>query len=379
MVFQWRGPGRSEGLSSDTLFSTSPTSPSSLVVPVCSKYSEDSCGIPSPIKISQGIFKTDCNESNLPSYPLTAYPDILSSPGVVCVDRTLWEDFLLTMTEFFHDVKHRNSPASRSALSSTWIGDFIAANRHTIYLHEDLVLTFDLAATRVTDFETSLVEHVNTVLKQFLYKYRQELQIPPENISSYIYEDGIYSLDGVLNLVRDTDRWRAFVCIDNYNAPYLAGGDNTEIDRHLGRFLVGPLSCFLDYLRPGLIMGTGDKPDPRISMYHSRPNVWESIATDLTEHEMLEGAFGFTPEEIHELAREFKVQGVESGLEARSFGSGLETVYSMRGAGGNRKTVSGAGDYIRRWDNEFFVYVNLISASLVFGVMHVVYTRATLL
>ncbi|KAK0502133.1 hypothetical protein EDD18DRAFT_1327946 [Armillaria luteobubalina] len=48
------------------------------------------------------------------------------------------------------------------------------------------------------------------------------------------------------------------------------------------------------------------------------------------DHKMLEVAFGFTPEEIHDLAREFKVQDVEPGLEARSFGSGLEKVYSMK-------------------------------------------------
>ncbi len=52
-----------EGSSSDTLFSTSPTSPSSLATRMGSKYSEDSCNIPSPIKINQCIFKTDCSES----------------------------------------------------------------------------------------------------------------------------------------------------------------------------------------------------------------------------------------------------------------------------------------------------------------------------
>ncbi|SJL14569.1 uncharacterized protein ARMOST_18032 [Armillaria ostoyae] len=281
---------------------------------VGSKYSEDSCGIPSSIKISQGIFKTDCNESTLPSGFLPAYQDILSSPGVVWVDRTscllglhkrrnfdpgfdlvhrpagFGKNSFLAMAEFFHEVKHRNSPASRSAFSSAWIGNFCAANAHAINLHADLVLTFELAATRVTDFETS-----------------PELQIPPENISSYIYEDGIYSLAGVLDLVRRTNRWRV-----------------------LERFLVGPLSGYLHDLRSGLIMGPGDEPDPRISMYHSHPNLWESIASDLTDYEMMEGAFGFTAEEVHELAREVKVQGVESGLEARSFGSGLETVYLMK-------------------------------------------------
>ncbi|KAK0214530.1 hypothetical protein IW262DRAFT_1406688 [Armillaria fumosa] len=344
----------SKGSSSGTLVNAAPTSPSSLATRVGSKYSEDSCSIPSPIKISQGIFKTDCNQSTLPSSLHTAYQDILSSPGVVWVDRTssllglhkqqnfdpgfalvhrpagFGKTSFLAMAEFFHDVKHRDSPVFRSALSSSWIGGFCAANTHSINLHSDLVLTFDLAATRVSNFETSLVEHVNTVLKEFLHKYQQELQIPPESIASYIYEDGIYSLAGVLSLVRRTGRWRVYLCIDNYNAPSLAAGDTTEINDNLERFLVGPLSSFLRDLRPGLIMGTGDEPDPRMSPYPSRPSVWESIATDLTDHEMLEVAFGFTPEEIHELAREFGVQGVEPGSEARSFGSGLEKVYSMR-------------------------------------------------
>ncbi|PBK66497.1 hypothetical protein ARMSODRAFT_1021302 [Armillaria solidipes] len=155
----------SEGSSSDALFSTSPTSPSSLATRVGSKYSEDSCGIPGPIKLSQGIFKTDCNESTLPSCSLTAYQ---SSPGAVWVDRTScllglhkrWnfdpgfvlvhrpagfgKTSFLAMAEFFRDVKHRDSPAPRSALLSTWIGDFCAANTYAVNLHADLVLTFDL-------------------------------------------------------------------------------------------------------------------------------------------------------------------------------------------------------------------------------------------
>ncbi|PBK66496.1 hypothetical protein ARMSODRAFT_348841 [Armillaria solidipes] len=61
-------------------------------------------------------------------------------------------------------------------------------------------------------------------------------------------------------------------------------------DRCLERFLVGPLSGYLHDLRSGLIMGTGDEPDPRISMYHPHPNVWESIASDLTDHEMMEAS-----------------------------------------------------------------------------------------
>ncbi|KAK0471082.1 hypothetical protein IW261DRAFT_1612298 [Armillaria novae-zelandiae] len=69
------------------------------------------------------------------------------------------------------------------------------------------------------------------------------------------------------------------------------------------RFLVGPLSSFLRDLRPGLIMGTGDESDPRMSPYHSRPSVWESIATDPTDHEMLEVAFGFMPDEVREFIK----------------------------------------------------------------------------
>ncbi|KAK0481321.1 hypothetical protein IW261DRAFT_1470226 [Armillaria novae-zelandiae] len=341
----------SEGSSSDTLLSTSPTSPSSLATRV---GSWGSSGISSPVKISQGIFKTDCNESTLPSCSLTSYQDVLSSPGVVWVDRTsclagldkqtnfdprlvlvhrpagFGKTSFLSMAEFFHDVKYRDSPVSRSALSSTWVGDFCAIHRYTIVLHADLVLTFDLATTHITDFETSLVEHLNTVLKQFLCKYQQELKIPPENMTYYIYEDGVSSLAAVLGLVARTRRWRVFLCIDNYNAPYIAGGDRAKIDRCLQRFLVGPLSNYLDDLHSGLIMGTGDVPDLSISACDRRPSVWASVANDLTDVEMMEGAFGFTPDEVHELAREFKVQGVEAGLEARSFVSYMDKSYSMR-------------------------------------------------
>ncbi|KAK0481323.1 hypothetical protein IW261DRAFT_1562609 [Armillaria novae-zelandiae] len=253
--------------------------------------SEGSSGISSPVKISQGIFKTDGNESTLPSCSLTSYQDVLSSPGVVWVDRTsclvgldktanfdsrlllvhrpkgFGKTSFLAMAEFFHDVKYRDSPVSRSALSSTWIGDFCAIHRYTIVLHADLVLTFDLATTHITDFETSLVEHLNTVLKQFLCKYQQELKIPPENMTYYIHEDGVSPLAAVLDPVWHSQRWRVFVCIDNYNAPYLAGGDIAEIDRCLQRFLVGPLSLHLDDCVSGLIMGTGDVPDPSMSTY----------------------------------------------------------------------------------------------------------------
>ncbi|KAK0440518.1 hypothetical protein EV421DRAFT_1961234 [Armillaria borealis] len=311
----------SEGSSSDTLFSTSPTSPSSFATCAGSKYSEDSCGIPSPIKISQGIFKTDCNESTLPSGSLTAYQDILSSPGVVFVDRMPYllglhkrrnfdpgfvlvrrpagfgKTSFLAMAEFFHDVKHRDSPASRSALLSTWIGDFCAPNIHTINLHADLVLAFDLAATRINDSETSLVEHVNSLEKI-------SVQVP----TGAANPTGEYP--PLISTKMGFTRWLEFWIF-------------------LEQFLVGPLTGYLHDLRSGLIMGPGDEPDPRISMYHSHPNLWESIASDLTDHEMMEGAFGFTAEEVHEVAREFKVQSVEFGLEARYFESDLETVYSM--------------------------------------------------
>ncbi|KAK0502157.1 hypothetical protein EDD18DRAFT_1426793 [Armillaria luteobubalina] len=114
------------------------------------------------------------------------------------------------------------------------------------------------------------------------------------------------------------------------NAPYLAGGDMAEIDRCLQRFLVGPLSLHLDDCVSGLIMGTGDVPDPSMSTYHQSPSVWASVANDLTDVEVMEGAFGFTPDEVHELACEYKVLGVESGLEARTFVSDLDKSYSMR-------------------------------------------------
>ncbi|KAK0502155.1 hypothetical protein EDD18DRAFT_1458429 [Armillaria luteobubalina] len=350
--FDGKDSDGSEGSSSDTLFSISPTSPSSLANRV---GSEGSSGISSPVKISQGIFRTDGNKSTLPSCSLTSYQDVLSSPGVVWIDRTsclmgLEElaDFdnslvlvhrpagfgktsFLAMAEFFHDVKYRDSPVSRSALSSTWIGDYCDTHRYTIgLLHADLVLTFDLAMTRVNDFERSLVEHLNTVLKQFLSKYQRELKIPPENMPYYVHDDGVPSLASVLGLVARTRRWRVFVCIDNYNTPSLTAGNTAEIDRCLQRFLVGPLSHHLDDLHSDLIMGTGDVQDFTMSTYHQRHSVWASVARDLTEDEMMERTLGFTPDEVHELAREFKVQGVESRLEARTFGSDLDKSYSMR-------------------------------------------------
>ncbi|KAK0468654.1 hypothetical protein IW261DRAFT_1612825 [Armillaria novae-zelandiae] len=350
--FYSKDSNRCEGSSSDTLFSTSPALPSSVATHV---GSEGSSGISSPVKISQGIFKTGCNKSTLPLCSLTSYQDVLSSPGVVWVDKMfcLMEleeraDFdnglvlvhrpagfgktsFLAMAEFFHDVKYRDSLVSQSALTSSWIGDFCATHRYTTkLLHADLVLTFDLAMTRVTDFERSLVGYLNTVLKQFLSKYQQELKIPPENMSYYVYDDGVPSLAAVLGLVAHTRRWRVFVCIDNYNAPSLAAKDTPEIDRCLQRFLVGPLSHYLDDFHSGLIMGTGDVPDLSMSTYHQLPSVWASVANDLTDAEMMERTFGFTPDEVHELAREFKVQGVESGLEALSFVSDLDKSYSMR-------------------------------------------------
>ncbi|PBK66505.1 hypothetical protein ARMSODRAFT_1021309 [Armillaria solidipes] len=71
----------SDGSSSGTLFSTSPTSPSSLATRVGSK---GSCSISSPVKISQGIFKSDGNESNLPSCSLTAFRVLCIQVSVLC-------------------------------------------------------------------------------------------------------------------------------------------------------------------------------------------------------------------------------------------------------------------------------------------------------
>ncbi|KAK0502156.1 hypothetical protein EDD18DRAFT_1100642 [Armillaria luteobubalina] len=228
----------SEGSSSDTLLSTSPTSPSSLVAHVGSKGSTN---ISSPIIIGQGTFRIDSNESTLPIGSLTLYQDVLSSPGVVWVDKMsclveldktanfdsrlvlvhcpagFGKTSFLAMAEFFHDIKYCDSPMSRSALSSTWTGDFCATHRYMTVLHTDLVLTFDLAMMRITDYETLLVEHLNTALKQFLSKYEQELHFPPESMAYYIHEDGVSSLAAVLDLVWLSQRWQVFVCIDNYN------------------------------------------------------------------------------------------------------------------------------------------------------------------
>ncbi|KAK0187400.1 hypothetical protein F5146DRAFT_1142416 [Armillaria mellea] len=327
------GDAESEGSSSGTLFSTSPTSPSSLAT---------------------RIFRIDGNESTLPSCSLTSYQDVLSSPGVVWVDRMsclvgldktanfdsrlilvhrptgFGKTSFLAMAEFFHDVKYRDSPVSWSALTFTWIGDFCAEHRYMTVLHADLVLTFDLAMTCITNFERSLVEHLNTVLKQFLSKYQQELQFPLEHMAHYIHEDGVSSLAAVLDLVWHSQQWRVFACIDNCNAPYLAGGDRAEIDRCLQQFLVDPISHHLDHCLSGLIMGAGDVPDLSMSTYHRPLSVWPSVANDLTDVEMMEGALGFTPVEVHELACEFKVQGIESGLEVWSFVSDLDKSYSMR-------------------------------------------------
>ncbi|KAG7440969.1 uncharacterized protein BT62DRAFT_1080478 [Guyanagaster necrorhizus] len=110
--------------------------------------------LPYPLHSSLAITLrgTDCSQSTLPSCSLTGYQDILSSPGVVWIDKTscltelcslatfdprlvlvrrpavFEKTSFLAMAEFFYDVKHRNSPASRSALSSTLIGDFYVAN-----------------------------------------------------------------------------------------------------------------------------------------------------------------------------------------------------------------------------------------------------------
>ncbi|KAK0200259.1 hypothetical protein DFS33DRAFT_1387465 [Desarmillaria ectypa] len=250
--------------------------------------------------LGQGILQSCSGHPRVALTFLTAH-DLLYSPGVIWAGKTPYiielsvrsqwlcklplvrrpESFcktsFLAMLEFFYDRKRFTKPISDAVLTSSL---FFAPQAHKIDLHGDLVLTFDLAATRVTDFETSLVEHVNTVLKQFLSKYQQELQIATEDFS-YIYKDGIFSLAAVLDLVACSQRWRVFVCIRN--APSLAAGDTAEIKKSLELFFICPLSGYLHDFNSGLAMETGDEPDPRISTYHLNHNGWKSTAIDLAD------------------------------------------------------------------------------------------------
>ncbi len=75
-------------------------------------------------------------------------------------------------------------------------------------------------------------------------------------------------------------------------------------------------------------MGTGDAPDPLINAYlRGGCDIWTAVAVDMTDEDVVDATFGFTPEEVHELERHLKVSSVEAGLVPYRFGN--QKVYSM--------------------------------------------------
>ncbi len=105
-------------------------------------------------------------------------------------------------------------------------------------------------------------------------------------------------------------------------------GNSTEVNQWVERLLLRPLSRMLYDIRSGLIMGTADTPDPHLDPYnHNALNMWADVATDLTNADITETAFGFTLDEIHQLERELQVHSIDAELTPYYFGQA--TVYSM--------------------------------------------------
>lgn len=176
-------------------------------------------------------------------------------------------------------------------LKSTRIGQYFTTTERVADLHQDLVLTFDLSVPTVDNFATSFPQYINSVLRKFLWKYQEELRLTPEKIPTYLRENMVPSLPSVSNLVYSRF-WRLFICIDNYNAPYLVSDNSTEVNQWLERLLLRPLSRMLYDIRSGLVMGTADTPDPHLDPYnHVGLNMWADVATDLTNAEITETTF----------------------------------------------------------------------------------------
>ncbi|KAK0234458.1 hypothetical protein EDD85DRAFT_955275 [Armillaria nabsnona] len=293
--------------------------------------------------LGDGILQSGSGQPRVACKSLTAY-DLVYSSGVIWADKTSlisslaerseWSYSLplirrpagfgktsfLAMLEFFHDVKHSDSSISDAVLKSTRISQYCTTTERVTDPHQDLVLTFDLSVPTVGDFSTSFPQYINSVLRKFLWKYQEELQLKPEKFPEYLAESAVSSLPNVSDLVYSRF-WRLFIRIDNYNAPYLASGNSTEVNQWVERLLLLSLSRMLYDIRSGLIMGTADTPDPHLDPYNHNPlNMWADVATDLTNADITETAFGFTLDEIHQLEREFKVHFIDAELTPYYFG-----------------------------------------------------------
>ncbi|KAK0214532.1 hypothetical protein IW262DRAFT_1406693 [Armillaria fumosa] len=298
--------------------------------------------------IGQGMLQSSSGPPRVALKALSAY-DVLYSPGVIWADKTsciidlsvksrllrklplvrrpegFGKTSFLAMLEFFYDCKHFATPISDAVLESTHVSDVDPNAPLMVLPHNDLVLTFDLSVPSTKDFPQSLGFYINSVFRKFLWKYQQELVINPEDIPVFISEDGMYSFGSVLRLARQSRR--ISILIDNYNAPSIASGNSPEVNSCLNKMIISPLTKSLSYIQ-GLIMGIGDAPDPLINAYlRDGCDIWTAVAVDMTDEDVVDATFGFTPEEVHELQRHLKVHSVEVGLVPYRFGN--KRVYSM--------------------------------------------------
>ncbi|KAK0452924.1 uncharacterized protein EV420DRAFT_631237 [Desarmillaria tabescens] len=300
--------------------------------------------------LGQGMLQSGSGHPRVALNALIVH-DLLYSPGLIWADKTsciidlsvesqlfrklplvrrpegFGKTSFLSMLEFFYDCKHFAKPISNVVLKCTRVSDVDTNAPLMVVAHRDLVLTFDLSVPSVEDFHHSLGFYINSVLRKFLWKYQQELMIKPEDIPIFLSEDWSLSFGGVLDLARQQS-WRISILIDNYNAPSIASGNSSEVNLCLNQIIISPLSKSLPYVQ-GLIVGTGDAPDPLINPYYrnGRCDVWTAVAVDMTDEDMVEATFGFTLEEIHELERRLNVHSVEVELVPHRFGN--QKVYSM--------------------------------------------------
>ncbi|PBK98223.1 hypothetical protein ARMGADRAFT_1075084 [Armillaria gallica] len=321
---------------------------SSLVDPESPARTKFGDTIPGLNALGQGMLQSSSGHPRVALRNLTPH-DLLYSPGVIWADKTACildlsvesqllgyklplvrrpEGFgktsFLAMLEFFYDCKHFTAPISDAVLKFMRVSDVDPNAPFMVESHSDLVLTFDLSVPSVKDFRQSLAFYINSVFRKFLWKYRQELMIHPEDIPIFLSEDGTLSFGSVLiryisvlvlhssnsslSLQELTDKqWgRIFIFIDNYNAPSIASDNSPEVSSCLNRMIISPLSKSMSSVR-GVIVGT--------------------VAIDMTDEDVVDATFGFTPEEVHELERHLKVYSVEVGLVPYRFGN--QKVYSM--------------------------------------------------
>ncbi|KAK0447078.1 hypothetical protein EV421DRAFT_180586 [Armillaria borealis] len=286
--------------------------------------------------LGDSVFKIGFSDVKLPRPRLKDFRELVSTRGVLYVDKTHSLPFLawghshqripivrrprgfgkttfLSMFAYFHDCHSAHEfedlfgplSAGRRVLSSDYVG-LVRANL-------DLVLTLDLGllpVLTIDNMETELTRFLHTTLVSFTDKYRAELNGRTHKCMPFF--DPGYCLQDVVHFAYRAGQ-TVCLCIDNYTAPLLALPETqrTEIAEALELSLfhtIGP--CVIKgYIRKGFIVGEWDVP--------CEPDEWAAsesrgpymdtdhglfhVCVDLTHFPLMQEAFGFVDSEVRKM------------------------------------------------------------------------------